>query len=122
MRYQQLMFSYIAIYSRSVNTLLFTIRYTSKTLTNAALNSAKSLSVVLRIHHHFFGTTNSCGFMFSLQSFAMQPASCRYVCTPSRMRMCVKPISRTNSNLVCSESESMVLVTLNMVEMMSWDE
>lgn len=68
---------------------------------------------------YFLGRSNSCGFMLSLHSFATQPASCRYVCIPSRIRMCVKPISRMNSSLVCSESSGMVFVTLNMVLMMS---
>lgn len=60
--------------------------------------------------------------MLSLHSLAIQPASCRYVCTPSKMRICVNPISRMNSSFVCSLSVGIVLVTLNMVEMMSWEE
>ena len=41
---------------------------------------------------------------------------------PSRIRMWVKPISRTNSSFVCSLSEGIVFVTLNMLLMMSWEE
>jgi hypothetical protein len=65
------------------------------------------------------GTAKSAGFMFSLQSFATQPANWRYVCMPSRMRICVKPISRTNSSFVCSLRDGIVFVTLNMLLMMS---
>lgn len=60
--------------------------------------------------------------MLILQSFDTQPLSCTSDCTPSKMRMCVNPISRMNSNLECSESVGIVLVTRNMVLMMSWEE
>jgi hypothetical protein len=36
--------------------------------------------------------------------------------------MCVKPISRMNSSLACSDRIGIVFVTLNMVLMMSWHE
>jgi hypothetical protein len=41
---------------------------------------------------------------------------------PSKIRMCVKPISRTNSSFVCSLRDGIVFVTLNILLMMSWDE
>jgi len=67
----------------------------------------------------YLGTVKSAGFMLSLQSFATQPANWRYVCMPSRMRICVKPISRTNSSFVCSLRDGIVFVTLNILLMMS---
>lgn len=36
---------------------------------------------------------NRCGFMLIFDRRATQPESWRSVCTPSRIRMCVKPIS-----------------------------
>jgi hypothetical protein len=39
------------------------------------------------------GRTKSCGCMLILQRRAMQPESWRSVWTPSRIRICVKPIS-----------------------------
>jgi hypothetical protein len=36
---------------------------------------------------------------------------------PSRMRICVKPISRTNSSFVCSLRDGIVFVTLNILLM-----
>lgn len=68
------------------------------------------------------GTVKRAGFMFSLQSLATQPANWRYVCMPSRMRMWVKPISRTNSSFVCSLRDGIVFVTLNILLMMSCEE
>ena len=68
------------------------------------------------------GTSNSSGFMLIWHSFARQPLNCRNDCTPSRMRMCVKPISLMNSSFECSESVGMVLVTRNIVLIMSCDE
>lgn len=53
--------------------------------------------------------------MLILHSLARHPQSCRYVCTPSKIRICVKPISRINSSLACSESVGKVFVTRNMV-------
>ena len=60
--------------------------------------------------------------MLIWHSFARQPLNCRNDCTPSRMRMCVKPISLMNSSFECSESVGMVLVTRNIVLIMSCDE
>ena len=60
--------------------------------------------------------------MLIRQSFATQPLNCRNVWTPSNIRMCVNPISLMNSSLECSGNVGMVLVTLNMVLMMSCDE
>lgn len=68
------------------------------------------------------GGWNSSGFMLILQSFEMQPLNCSSDCTPSKTRMCVNPISLMNSNLECSESVGMVLVTRNMVLMISCEE
>jgi len=65
---------------------------------------------------------NKAGFMFNLHNFAMQPESCKYVCTPSKILMCVKPISLMNSSLECSDRDGMDFVTLNMVLIMSWQE
>lgn len=75
-----------------------------------------------RQHHVYFGSTKRPGFMLILQSFATQPESWRYVCTPSRILMWVKPISLMNSSFACSERTGMVFVTLNIVLMMSWHE
>ena len=60
--------------------------------------------------------------MLILHSFATQPLNCRSVCTPSSMRICVKPISLMNSSFECSDSEGIVFVTRNIVLMMSCDE
>lgn len=90
---------------------------------NAALNKFKKKKRPTQLPPEdtpsYFGRANSCGFMLILLSLAIQPDSCRYVCTPSRIRICVKPISLMNSSFACSESEGMVLVTLNMVLTMS---
>jgi hypothetical protein len=74
--------------------------------------------------------------MLILHSRAMHPESCNRVCTPSRILMCVNPIScrrqnslqpvdgrtRMNPSFACSERESIDLVTRNMVLIMSWHE
>ena|SRR5438046_698868 len=71
---------------------------------------------------HNGGGSNSSGFILILHNFATHPLSCTKVWTPSRMRMCVNPISLMNSNFECSERVGMVLVTRNIVLMMSCDE
>ena len=60
--------------------------------------------------------------MLILHSLAKQPLNCRKLCTPSRILMWVKPISLMNSSLECSESVGIVLVTRNIVLMMSCEE
>ncbi len=60
--------------------------------------------------------------MLILHNFARQPLSCRKDCTPSRMRIWVKPISLMNSSFECSESVGIILVTRNIVLMMSCEE
>ncbi len=60
--------------------------------------------------------------MLILQSLAKQPLNWRKLCTPSNILMCVKPISLMNSSFECSERVGIVLVTRNMVLMMSCDE
>lgn len=65
---------------------------------------------------------NNSGFMLILQSLATQPLNCRSDCTPSKMRICVNPISLMNSSFECSDSVGIVLVTRNIVLIISWDE
>jgi hypothetical protein len=105
--------------------------YTSQVLSTRADTSRVNGSFVILVRREFVhlggrrshpGGTKSCGFMLILQSFAMQPLNWRKVCTPSKIRMWVKPISLMNSSLECSERVGMVLVTLNIVLMMSCDE
>lgn len=60
--------------------------------------------------------------MLILQSFDTHPLNWSRDCTPSRIRMCVKPISRMNSSFECSDSVGIVFVTRNMVLMMSCEE
>lgn len=81
---------------------------------------AVHLMILLFIFH--LALSNNSGFMLILHSFAKQPLSCRKDCTPSRIRIWVKPISLMNSSFECSESVGIVLVTRNIVLMMSCDE
>lgn len=64
----------------------------------------------------------SSGFMLILHSFEIHPLSCSRVCTPSRMRIWVKPISLMNSSFECSDNDGIVLVTRNIVLIMSCEE
>lgn len=66
-----------------------------------------------------FGIANKLGFMLVLHRRATHPESCKKVWTPSRMRICVKPISLMNSSFACSDNVGIVLVTLNIVLIMS---
>lgn len=76
----------------------------------------------LSLRHYAFGGWKSSGFMLILQSLEIQPLNWSSDCTPSRIRICVKPISRMNSSLECSDSVGILFVTRNMVLMMSWAE
>ena len=67
----------------------------------------------------YAGASNNAGFMLILHNFPRHPLSCKNVCTPSRIRMCVKPITLMNSSLECSDRVGIVLVTRNIVLMMS---
>src|SRR5579871_2776157 len=89
-------------------------------LPSAETQQLPDLFRMLKLHTtSCVGSVNVPGFMFILVSRARQPESCMYVCTPSRMRMCVKPISRVYSSFACSDNVGIVLVTLNMVLIMS---
>jgi hypothetical protein len=68
------------------------------------------------------GASNSSGFILILQSFATQPLNWRNVWTPSNIRIWVNPISLINSSFECSDKTGMLLVTLNIVLMISCDE
>lgn len=69
-----------------------------------------------------FDGVKSSGFMLILQSLATHPLSCTNVCNPSRIRICVNPISLINSSFECSDSVGIVLVTRNIVDMISCEE
>ncbi|KAG5287969.1 hypothetical protein I7I48_10010 [Histoplasma ohiense] len=71
------------------------------------------------LHRFDDGSWKLSGFMLIRHSLARHPLSCTSVCTPSNIRMCVKPISLMNSSLVCSESVGIVFVTRNIVLIMS---
>jgi hypothetical protein len=77
-------------------------------------------SINLSLIH--IGALNSSGFMLILQSFATQPLNWRNVWTPSNIRIWVNPISLINSSFECSDKTGMLLVTLNIVLMISCDE